>query len=178
MSTPDLVAVCGWRSPVQPMSVLAERIGKVDERATLSYQGYVERLRTLGVRITPQRVMVLEVLAGRDGHMTAEEIMQLVAERHPGMNLATVYRTLDMLVSLGIVAQTDLGGGATSFELVGNEPHHHLVCVGCNAVAELDDNLLAPIREQLLRQYGFQAHSRHFAIFGLCRACRQAAGEP
>lgn len=162
------------------MSTLAERIGNVNQPATLGYQGYVERLRALGVRVTPQRVMVLEALAGRDGHMTAEEIMQRVAKRHPGMNLATVYRTLDMLVSLAIVAQTDLGGGASSFELVGAEPHHHLVCEECNAVAELDDELLAPIREQLLRQYGFQMRSRHIAIFGLCRACRLAtsAREP
>ncbi len=143
----------------------------------MSYQGYIERLRALGVRITPQRVMVLEALARRDGHMTAEEIMQQVGERHPGMNLATVYRTLDMLVSLGIVAQTDLGGGATSFELVGDAPHHHLVCERCHSVAEMDDDILATIREQLLRQYGFQAHSRHIAIFGLCRACRLAAGD-
>jgi Fur family ferric uptake transcriptional regulator len=149
----------------------------VDSSVTSTYQVYVERLRTLGVRVTPQRVMVLEALASRDGHMTAEEIMQHVAKRHPGMNLATVYRTLDMLVTLGIVAQTDLGGGATSFELVGAEPHHHLVCERCNAVAELDDDILAPIREQLLRRYGFQAHSRHIAIFGLCRVCRLAVAD-
>jgi Fur family transcriptional regulator, ferric uptake regulator len=147
----------------------------VNQSAISSYQGYIERLRKLGVRVTPQRVLVLQALASRDGHMTAEEIMQLVGEQRSGLNLATVYRTLDMLVTLGIVAQTDLGGGASSFELVGNEPHHHLVCEGCHSVTELDDEVLAPLRDQLLARYGFTAHSRHIAVFGLCRKCRLAA---
>jgi Fur family ferric uptake transcriptional regulator len=153
---------------------LAGRIGSVEETPASRYQDYIDRLQHLGVRITAQRVLVLDALASHGGHMTAEEIMRRIEQRHPRMNLATVYRTLDLLLSLGLVAQTDLGGGAASFELVGDEPHHHLVCERCNAVMELDDRVLAPVREQLLRQYGFQAHSRHIAIFGLCRECRKA----
>ena len=147
----------------------------MNDSATSDSDGYIERLRALGVRVTPQRELVLQALASRDGHMKAEEIMHLVGERSAGLNLATVYRTLDMLVSLGIVAQTDLGGGATSFELVGAEPHHHLVCEGCHSITELDDEALAPLRALLLQRYGFSAHSRHIAVFGLCRACRLAA---
>jgi len=131
----------------------------------------MERLRRLGVRVTPQRLFVVEALERGGGHMTAEEIMQWAAQRYPAINLATVYRTLDLLADVGLVAQTDLGGGATYFELVGDSPHHHLVCERCGAVMELDEATLAPLRERLLATYGFVAQPRHLAIFGLCRTC-------
>lgn len=142
---------------------------------------YRERLRRLHVRVTPQRLLVLEALAAQGGHRTAEAILRWVAVRYPAMNLATVYRTLDLLISVGLVVQTDLGGGAASFELVGESPHHHLICERCGAVQDLDDTLFAALREELFERYGFRAHSRHFAIFGTCRQClaagRTAAAE-
>jgi Fur family ferric uptake transcriptional regulator len=136
---------------------------------------YAERLRRMRVRVTPQRLLVLQALSTHGGHMTAEEILQWAARRYPAINLATIYRTLDLLTSLGLVAQTDLGSGAAYFELVGDDPHHHLVCEQCGAVTQLDDALLLPLRDALLREYGFAANPRHLAVFGLCRVCAAAA---
>ena len=138
------------------------------------HERYTERLRRLGVRVTPQRLFVLEALELTGGHMTAEEIMQWAARRYPALNLATVYRTLDLLVSVGLVTQTDLGSGATTYELVGDSPHHHLVCERCGQVIEMDEALLADLRAEALRDYGFHARPRHLAIFGLCRECYAA----
>jgi Fur family ferric uptake transcriptional regulator len=107
--------------------------------------------------------------------MTAEEVMRWAAPRSSGLNLATVYRTLELLVSLGMVAQTDLGGEATAYELVGGAPHHHLVCEQCGAVIEMDDSLFQALRADVLRRYGFDAHSRHIALFGVCRDCQRGA---
>jgi Fur family ferric uptake transcriptional regulator len=138
------------------------------------HQGYTERLRRLGVRVTPQRLFVLEALELTGGHMTAEEIMQWASQRYPALNLATVYRTLDLLVSVGLVAQSDLGGGAASYELVGDSPHHHLVCERCSQVIEMDEALLAGLRAEVLERYAFHAQPRRLAIFGLCRECYAA----
>jgi Fur family ferric uptake transcriptional regulator len=140
---------------------------------------YVERLRRLRVRVTPQRLLVLEALAANGGHMTAEQILQRAARRYPALNLATVYRTLDLLSSVGLVAQTDLGG-VTQFELIGESPHHHLVCERCGAVGVLDDALLSQLRQRLLDHYGFLANPRHVALFGTCKEClaRGAADTP
>ena len=135
-------------------------------------QALARRLRALRVRVTPQRLLVLEALAAHGGHMTAEEVMRWAAPRSSGLNLATVYRTLELLVSLGLVAQTDLGGEATAFELVGGAPHHHLVCESCGAVMEMDDSLFQSLRSDVLRRYGFDARSRHIALFGVCRDCQ------
>jgi len=135
---------------------------------------FVERFRHLGLRVTPQRLLVMEALSASGGHMTADEIMRWTAARYPAMNLATVYRTLDLLASVGLVTQTDLRAGAAYFELVGESQHHHLVCQACNAVIEVDDAALVPMRERLLRDHGFRAEAAHMAIFGTCRACLEA----
>jgi len=138
-------------------------------------EALARRLRALRVRVTPQRLVVLEALEAHGGHTTAEEVMRWAATRASGLNLATVYRTLELLVSLGLVAQTDLGGEAATFELVGGAPHHHLVCESCGAVIEMDDALFQSLRADVLRRYGFDARSRHIALFGVCRGCQSAA---
>ncbi len=133
-------------------------------------------LKRAGQRLTPQRMMVLSVLAEQGGHMTAEEIFDLVRLEYPYLNLSTVYRTLDLLVSLGLVVETDLGGGVRQFEVLGSEPHHHLICQRCGAAVEIADDVLEPLRRRLDEAYGFQARMDHFAIFGVCADCRDGHG--
>lgn len=147
----------------------SDTIHIADQHGTLA-----ERLRHLGLRVTPQRLLVMEALSAGAGHMTADEVMRWIAARYPAINLATIYRTLDLLASVGLVTQTDLGGGASAFELVGETLHHHLVCSSCGAVIEVDDALLAPLRERLLREHGFRAEVSHMALFGTCRVCLEA----
>ena len=138
------------------------------------HDAIIERIRRLRLRVTPQRVLVMEALSSAGGHMTADAIMRWTAERYPAINLATIYRTLDVLTSAGLVTQTDLGGDATYFELVGDSLHHHLVCQHCGVVTDVDDAILAPVRERVLREKGFLASARHMAIFGVCRGCHEA----
>lgn len=145
----------------------------IEETASDNGLAPVERLRRLGIRVTPQRILVLEALS-QGGHQTAEQVQRWVAVRYPGMNLATVYRTLDMLTEAGLVAQTDLGGGAAAYELVGESPHHHLICARCGQMTEIDDEAVDELRARLLTTHGFQMRSRHLAIFGLCQSCRSA----
>jgi Fur family ferric uptake transcriptional regulator len=133
-----------------------------------------EAVRRSGQRLTPQRMMVLSVLAERGGHLTAEEILDLVRPAYPYLNLSTVYRTLGLLVEIGLVAETDLGGGVRQFELVGEEPHHHLICQRCGHTTAIGDDVLQPLRDHLQQQYGFEPRMDHFAIWGTCEACRKA----
>lgn len=128
-------------------------------------------LRLQGHRLTPRRLMVAEVLASRGGHLTVEEILDEVKSRHPSTNKTTVYRTLELLSALGLVATTDLGSGRLEYELV-SQPHHHLICERCNMRVEVEDSFLQPLREGLLRRYGFSTNLHHFAFFGVCPECR------
>jgi Fur family ferric uptake transcriptional regulator len=140
-------------------------------------QALQEVLRRSGQRLTPQRMMVLAALAEQDGHITAETILELVRPEYPYINLSTIYRTLDLLVELALVAETDLGSGVRQFELLGPHPHHHLICQRCGGTIEIGDETLQPLRERLQTHYGFEARMDHFAIFGVCKACRENAGE-
>jgi Fur family ferric uptake transcriptional regulator len=127
-------------------------------------------LRARGYRLTPRRLVVVEVLAAHDGHLTVEDILSEVKSRHPSTNKTTVYRTLELLRELGMVVVTDLGGGKLEYELVGR-PHHHLICEECGARIEVEDRFLEPLRQSLWEQYGFCTNLDHFALFGVCPQC-------
>jgi Fur family ferric uptake transcriptional regulator len=128
-------------------------------------------LRARGYRLTPRRLMVVEVLSRNGGHVTGEEILAEVKALHPSTNKTTVYRTLELLSALGIVAVTDLGSGKLEYELL-DKPHHHLICEVCQMRIEVEDELLEPLRASLMERYGFTTNLDHFALFGVCPECR------
>ncbi len=133
----------------------------------------VNRLSQLGYRLTPQRAMIVSAIEKSDDHISAEEIYAQIVAKYPQVNISTVYRTLELLEQLGLVTETDLGGGRVRYHPVDKGHHHHLVCQECGAVIDLDDSLLASLKGTLLRQYKFVADLRHLAIFGRCSKCRE-----
>jgi Fur family transcriptional regulator, ferric uptake regulator len=136
--------------------------------------GEVDReLRMQGLRLTPRRLMVVEVLAAHGDHLTVEDILSEVRKRHPSTNKTTVYRTLEQLVGMGLVVVTDLGSGRLEYELLGR-PHHHLICERCNTRIEVEDHFLEPLRQSLMEHYGFSTNLYHFALFGICPDCAAA----
>lgn len=132
-----------------------------------------ETLRERGYRLTPQRQMILSTIHKSDHHISAEEIYAQVRLRYPQVNISTVYRTLELLKELGLVTETDLGGGRFRYHSVEKGHHHHLVCRKCARVFELDESLLKPIEGKILRQYGFKADLSHLAVFGNCVQCQK-----
>lgn len=139
---------------------------------------YNEWLQQRGLRVTPQRVMVLEAIREGSGHMTAEEVYKRVCERYPYVNLATIYRTLELFKDLGLLTVIDVGEKSVQYELLSAEPHHHLICEHCGLVADLDDSLMLSVRERLANEFGFQARVEHVAIFGHCQNCRHDSPHP
>ena len=135
-------------------------------------QDLMDRVRQHGLRITRQRSIILQALCELEGHVSAEEVYERVTLHRRDVDLSTVYRTLETLHDLDIVSHTDLGHGCTEYEIVGEQPHHHLVCQHCGRMIELDDAYLAPVVESIRQDFGFAPTSTHFAIFGICRACR------
>lgn len=129
------------------------------------------RLREHGERLTPQRLLILETLCALDGHVTADALFDAAQPRHPDLNISTIYRTLELLRDRGLVAETDLGDGRRHFTLLSEPRHHHLICLACNAVQQIDDSHLAGLRDALRERHGFEARIDHMAIFGYCREC-------
>ena len=132
-----------------------------------------ESLRDEGYRLTPQRLMILDIIYDSQGHVSAEEIHQRVRQQHPFVDISTVYRTLNLLKKLRLITETDLGGGTVRYERLERGRHHHLVCRRCGDSFPLEHSLWAPREELLLRESGFAADLDHFAIFGLCRKCQK-----
>jgi Fur family ferric uptake transcriptional regulator len=131
----------------------------------------IEELRKQGYRLTPQREMIVEAVAHAGRHVTAEEVYEQVRTRTSAVNVATVYRTLDLLVELGLISRADLGDGRVTYASPLHGPHCHLVCRRCGYVIEADYELVAPLDERLRDQYCFVADLDHLAIPGLCADC-------
>ena len=135
---------------------------------------FLKGLRQHGHRLTPQREMILQVICESSGHITAEEIMTRVRKRYPYLNKSAVYRTLDLLVHIGIVNPTDFGHGCVTYEVHRDPHHHHLVCRQCGRMIEVDASVFASVEKKLRDEYTFTPDLDHFAIFGLCEKCASA----
>lgn len=129
-------------------------------------------LREKGYRLTPQRNLIWEVLRDAGRHMTAEEVAADVQRTMPDVNVSTVYRTLELLVSLDLVVETRLEGNACYYEVSPEPTHHHFVCTRCGAVGHFGDELLAPVYDELGRRQDFAVGQIQLTAFGLCSACR------
>jgi Fur family ferric uptake transcriptional regulator len=129
-----------------------------------------ETLRAKGYRITPQRQLVLDAVA-RLEHGTPDEICAEVQRSASGVNLSTVYRTLELLEELGMVTHTHLGHGAPTYHAATAVDHLHLVCRDCGAVTETEVSMADDLVARLAERYGFETDVAHFAIYGRCKGC-------
>jgi Fur family ferric uptake transcriptional regulator len=136
-------------------------------------RGIVDVLKKQGYRLTPQRLMVVSAIENSEDHISADEVYSQVVARYPNVNISTVYRTLELLKRLGLVTETDLGGGRVRYHPANKGHHHHLICQECGAMIDLDESLLRPLEEALLLEHNFIADLRHLAIHGRCVKCRQ-----
>jgi Fur family ferric uptake transcriptional regulator len=137
------------------------------------YRDITDALNKQGYRLTPQRLMVVSAIEESDDHISAEEIYSQVVAKYPNVNISTVYRTLELLKRLGLVTETDLGGGRVRYHPADKGHHHHLICQECGAMIDLDESLLEPLKDALLREHDFIADLRHLAIHGRCVKCQR-----
>ena len=125
-----------------------------------------------GLRLTPQRDVLLRVLSETMGHPTADDLVRKVREVLPSVSHATVYRNVQELVRAGLIGTLERAGGAVQFE-VNPEDHHHFVCRGCGPVWDVylaDVGIKLDRRRSRLK--GFQIDRREVQLHGLCARCR------
>jgi Fur family transcriptional regulator, ferric uptake regulator len=134
-------------------------------------QKWDDTLRASGYRVTPQRQLVLEAVS-RLEHATPEEIFADVRLTASGVNVSTVYRTLELLEQVGLVSHTHLSHGAPRYHLAAGAQHVHLVCQQCERVTEVDKAAAGPLVAALEQTEGFLTDVGHLTVFGLCSSCR------
>ena len=141
-----------------------------------------EKLREKGLKVTRQRILVLSVLEQNCGsHMTAEEVYGQVSEDYPEIGLATVYRTLQLLLEMQLVDRINLDDGCVRYEIgelfegEGKHHHHHLICKTCGTVLPFRDDLLDGLERHIEEKTGFHVLDHELKFYGQCRECLKKA---
>jgi Fur family peroxide stress response transcriptional regulator len=144
----------------------AERLKKLEEVC-----------RERGVPFTTQRRTVLEVLLERGDHPTADQIFEAVKVRNPRIARRTVYRVLDALAELGLIRRVHHPGAAARFDAK-TYRHHHLVCIRCNKIVDLESPDLDSIPLPKGKPHGFDVRDFSVQLMGICPECRKRKRDP
>jgi Fur family ferric uptake transcriptional regulator len=146
---------------------------KVDgTRALAAFRRY---LSDRNLPATQQRLVVASVVLDAADHVSAEDVTRRVEKRGVSVGLATVYRTLDLLVASGLVQQRDFGEGFRRFEpATPGEAHEHCICSACGQVMEFSNDRLERMIALLAEEAQFRPHHHRLEVFGLCRDCQQS----
>lgn len=134
-------------------------------------QGFTEKLRELGYRLTPQRQIILDTLCEMENHATINELYEQVHAQAPAIDKATIYRSIQLFHEHEFVLSAKING-QTVYEIAHPEPHHHLVCQNCEKVVALANHHFDDLVAHLLQEHGFAASLNHLTIHGTCADCR------
>ena len=131
----------------------------------------MEDLRHKGYRLTPQRLLILSIIAEGNSHMGVEDVFNRAKESYPYLDIATVYRTLHLFKNLGVVTEVAIGD-RLHFELTDpNGRHHHMVCKVCGKALDLSTEYLDGFRSTLAREFGFEPDLDNLTVSGVCAEC-------
>ena len=139
---------------------------------------FKKMLKEKGLKLTGQRLLVLETMAEHPGeHLTAEEIFDLARRNYPEIGLATIYRTLQVLVELNVVDKISFDDGFARYELIEEldserHHHHHAICIGCKTVISLEEDLLEALEQEVMENLGFAVTDHEVKLYGYCKECR------
>ena len=147
-----------------------------------------EKFRGHGYRLTVPRQVVLDVLSKTSDHLSAEDVYLKVHRIYPDIGLTTVYRTLELLVQMGLASKFDFGDSRARYELSegpkGVRHHHHLVCTSCRRIIDYTDfieeemELLNRTEQGLSQKFNFRITNHIIQFYGLCNECRSRRHEP
>lgn len=138
-------------------------------------QQIIERLRNAGYKLTKPRQYVAEILLSNHHHLSAPEIVDMVTAEDSSVGRMSVYRTLELFTSLGIVRPAFQEGPNARYVVILDGHHHHLVCQSCGKVIHFDD-IPCPLRDleaKLIETYGFHISGHLLEFFGECQECHQ-----
>lgn len=136
-----------------------------------------KQLHSHSYKLTPQREATVRVLLEREeDHLSAEDVYLLVKEKSPEIGLATVYRTLELLSELKIVDKINFGDGVSRYDLRkegAKHFHHHLVCIECGSVEEIENDLLEDVERIVQTDWGFEVKDHRLTFHGICKQCQE-----
>ena len=136
---------------------------------------FSEYLKQKGLRVTPQRLKILDAFMSTDEHVSMEELFLLVRSKDSTVGQVTVYRTLKLLCEAGIASAVNFEEGMVRYEPLGMHHHDHLVCEKCGRKIEFVNNAIESLQEKVCRVHDFIPTSHHMVLYGVCSDCRKKA---
>ena len=132
----------------------------------------LDKVKAQGLRLTPQRLIILSAISEGEGHMNVDEVYRRAKQAYPYMDIATVYRTLHLFKKLRLVTEVGMGD-RLHYELTDpNARHQHMVCHTCGNAFNLSPSYLDEFRTRLVREFGFEPDLENFTVSGICSGCQ------
>jgi Fur family transcriptional regulator, ferric uptake regulator len=152
--------------PLEPEKLLKrERV----EPAT-----FKRMIREMGLKVTQQRIVILETLNAGRAHVTAQEVFEVVNASHPEIGFATVYRFLRKMAEQRLVTEVRMGGLPARYELTPRGHHDHLTCVTCGQIVEFESPEIETLQEQVAKAHKFRLTHHVLELYGQCPRCQKA----
>ena len=136
-------------------------------------QATAERLRSAGERVTPQRLIVAAALDAHGRRITAQALYERLRRRHPGIGRATVFRTLEALVTAGVARRLEQDGHVYGYVACRPGHHHHLACDRCGRVEEIGEGYVTSVADRVAADLGFEIDDARMDFYGVCADCRR-----
>src|SRR5262245_23839151 len=148
-------------------------VNKLSNRAA----ALTRALKQAGLRLTPQRAAICRALAERRDHPTAQALFEQLAPEFPSLSRATIYNTLQTLVSAGLIQELGTAGDGAQHYDADASPHLNLICVRCHRVEDFPASALTRIARRVTNESGYQLHGARMVYYGLCPKCKKDSDE-
>lgn len=135
----------------------------------------IRALRAAGYKLTTPRLTIIDILEQHGGHLTSTRLVDLVQERDPSIGRASVFRTLELMIKLGIIWPTLQGSSTVNYMLMPGGHHHHIICTNCNKLIEFADCRLDALIKSVQDEYGVRVDGHLLELYGVCSECRALA---
>jgi Fur family ferric uptake transcriptional regulator len=161
-----------------PVSLTQEQLVRREQDNSAAPKGGEEKvpckkiIRDLGLKVTEQRLLILEIVRCGPSHFTAQEIFESVSARNPAVGFATVYRFLRTLSENNYVTEVRMGGMPARYEWAEKKHHDHLTCTACGKIVEFENSEIEALQDRVAAQHGFKLSGHILELYGLCPSCR------
>lgn len=152
------------------------QLGRTKNDAAISRPSLMKELTSLGVRITAQRRLLVEIIQDSPRHLDAATLLEIARKRDPEIDRATIYRTIALLKNRGLIDELDLmhiEGEKHYYEAKTNRDHCHMACFRCGAIMEYASSSFEKLKKEMVKQSGFQIRVVRLEVGGFCKRCRK-----
>lgn len=142
-------------------------------REVLDEKSLKQIIRDMNLKVTEQRLSILQCLHQGRAHVSAQEVFEAVTEKYPEIGFATVYRFLRALTEHNFVTEVRMGGLPARYELTPRAHHDHLTCVKCGKICEFENDEIETLQDKVAKQFGFKLTSHVLELYGVCTDCQR-----